>query len=377
MAWKQNGILVLVVVGMAVGAVGCAYDPPPEVRLVAPTGNRFLLGDPIVLEFSEPVRPESLEVRVWPGKKDLYDLEGVRLPEVQPLLGACTVAAAPCKDGVALTLADDRRTAALAVGDGALGPEGQPLVLEVTGSLQDDQGRRKKVSRFFDFQIVRDIWNPTEDVLGGDVAGDADAADVPPIPVTVAQGSHFFFAQFTSPIELPQQFWCDIRVQPDTGRFLIVLTDADPVDGTPRNTTDPTQCVVDTGVEGFIFTAQGKLHQATADADPTFEGDAFTLSLLIGPILFELRDVVMRGTVSVQDGLSRWDGTMAVREVYYKVGDIEEFYPSDQANFQMTQLRTAEVPPTMGRVCDATPCTVVGGKCDLPAGTWPIPAFCP
>jgi hypothetical protein len=377
MAVTRDGITILVALGLTVGAGGCAYDPPPEVRLVAPTGNRFLLGTPIVLAFSEPVRADSLVIRVWPGKKDLYDLEGMRLPEVQPLLDRCAVAVAPCQAGVVLTLADDRQTASLAVDEGALGPEGQPLVLEVTGSLQDDKGRRKKVSRFFDFQIVRDIWTPSDDVLVGDATGEADATDVPPIPVTVSEGPHFFFAQFTSPIELPQQFWCDIRVQPDTGRFLIVLTDADPVDGAPRNTTDPTQCVVDTGVEGFIFTAQGTLHQATADADPTFEGDAFTLSLLIGPILFELRDVVMRGTVSVQDGRSRWDGTMAVREVYYKVGDIEEFYPSDQANFQMTQLLTTEVPPTMGRVCDATPCTVVGGKCDLPAGTWPIPAFCP
>jgi len=375
MAIARSEIVLLITAIVSVWGGGCTYDPPPEVRLVAPTGNRFLLGDPIVLAMSEPVRTKSVEIRVWPGKKDLYDLEGVRLPEVLPLLDRCTPGTDPCKEGVVLTMAEDRKSASLAVADGALGPEGQPLVLEVTGKLQDDKGRQKKVSRFFDFQIVRDIWNPAQDVIETDAAN--DAAEVGPIPVTVAEGPHFFFAQFTSPIELPQQFWCDIQVQPETGRFLIILTDADPIDGAPRNTSDPTQCVVDTGVEGFIFTVQGTLHQDSADADPTFEGEPFTLSLMIGPILFELRDVVMRGTVSVEEGLSRWDGTMAVREVYYKVEDIEEFYPSDQANFQMRQLQVAQTPAVMAKVCDATPCFVVGGSCALPDGTWPIPAFCP
>ena len=86
--------LALVLAGCVLAhACGCSYDPPPDVTLVAPPGNRFVVGDPIELAFSEPIRPESLEVIVWPGHKDLYDREGARLPDVAPLLAACTVAA--------------------------------------------------------------------------------------------------------------------------------------------------------------------------------------------------------------------------------------------------------------------------------------------
>lgn len=357
------------------GAAGCAYDPPPDVTLVAPPGNRFLVGDPIRLAFSEPVRPGSLEVIVWPGRKDLYDREGERLPDVAPILETCTIATSPCgSGGVVLALAEDRDGATIDVPDEALGPTGQPLVLEVTGRIQDDAGRRKKVSRSFDFQIVREAWNPHADAFEQDAPDDAG----PPLPdATIAQGPHFFFAQFTTPISLPQQFWVDARIDHEAGRYLMVLTDADPFGQAARNTTNPTECTVDLGEEGFLFIATGRVFQEAPGADPIFEGDAFDLAQTIGPILFELRGMVMRGTVTEKDGRSRWDGTMAVREVYYAVGDSETIYPADQANFQVFQLLDDEVPPEMPRVCVPDPCKNLLGTCNLPSGTWPPPAFCP
>lgn len=370
--------LALVLAGIALAAAGgCTYDPPPDVTLVAPPGNRFVVGDPIELAFSEPIRPESLEVIVWPGHKDLYDREGARLPDVAPLLAACTVAASPCGDGgVALTVADDRTGAAIEVPDGALGPTSQPLVLEVTGRIEDEAGRRKKVSRTFDFQIVREAWNPYADAVQEDVAD--DAVQPPFFDETVADGPHFFHASFTSPITISQQFWCDARIDHEKGRYIMVMADADPVDGAPKNTNDPTRCVLDQGAEGFLFVAQGRIWQDEPGADPVFEGDPFTLGQTIGPIFFELRDVVIRGTVTVQDGRSKWDGTMAVRELYYKVGDIEQFYPSDQANFQVFQLIASEVPADLPRVCVANPCAALAGACGLPAGVaWPPVEFCP
>lgn len=372
----RHPMFVVVAAGLLLPASGCSYDPPPDVTLVAPPGNRFLVGDPIRLAFSEPIRPESLEVLVWPGRKDLYDREGERLAHVEPLLDTCTVASSPCgTGGVVLSLPEDDRTrAAIDVPDGALGPTGQPLVLEVTGSIQDEAGRRKKVSRSFDFQIVRQTWNPFADAVTGDAPEDSG----PPLPdATIAQGPHFFFAQFTTPISLPQQFWVDVRINHEQGRYLMVLTDADPVGKAPRNTTDPTQCSVDKGEEGFLFTATGSVRQEAPGADPVFEGEAFDLAQTIGPILFELRGMVMRGTVTVQEGRSRWDGTMAVREVYYAVGDSETIYPADQANFQIFQLQEAEVPPGMPMLCVPNPCEDMAGNCGLPKGVWPPPDFCP
>jgi hypothetical protein len=358
----------VLVIALMSGASGCVYDPPPEVTLVAPPHNRFMVGEPILLAFSEPVNPESLEVRVWPGKEDLYDSERQRLPWVEPVMEICTPATSPCDPGgVVLSLSENRTGASIEVPDEALGPCGQPLVLEVTGRIENDAGRSKKVSRFFDFQIVREVCDMVVREPGEDA-----------LDVRVTEGAHFFFAEFTTPIKLPQQFWVDIRVDHAAGRFLMVLTDADPKDGMPRNTDDPTKCVMDKGDEGFLFTARGRLCQESPGADPVFEGEAFTLALTIGPILFELRDVVMRGTVSVEDGLSRWDGTMAVREVYYQVGDIEQVYPEDQANFRVFQVRDSDIPQGMPRVCDDDPCAGLAGMCGIPEGaSWPVPQFCP
>ena len=120
------------------------------------------------------------------------------------------MAASPCgTGGVSLALSDDRTGASMDVPDGALGPTDQPLVLEVTGRIEDDAGRRKQVSRSFDFQIVREAWNPQGDAFQEDAPADSG----PPLPdATIAQGPHFFFAQFKTPISLPQQFWVDVRI---------------------------------------------------------------------------------------------------------------------------------------------------------------------
>lgn len=354
----------------------CTYDPPPDVRLIAPAQNRFVQGDPIVLAFSEPVATASIEVRVWPGNKDLYDIEGEQVPGVAELLPTCTVASSPCPPGgVTVSVSADRLRASIDVPPQALGEPGLPLVLEVGGRLSDDAGREKKVARFFDFQIVRQEEPPAGDVLGD--AADASAGDVPALDREVAEGPHFFFAQFTSPIEIAQQFFCDVEVDPVSGDFLMILTDGDPLDSAPRNTADPKECLLDTGDEGFVFTAWGRLFQASPGADPSFEAEPFTLGQSIGPIYFELRDMKMHGTVRTLDGRASWDGTMSVSAVYYKVGDIEQVYPADQANFQIRQLTDDEVPAGMPRVCDKAPCEAVGGKCDLPPGVdWPDVRFC-
>ena len=68
---------------------------------------------------------------------------------------------------------------------------------------------------------------------------------------------------------------------------------------------------------------------------------------------------------------------MAVQEVYYKVGYLEQTYPADQANFLITQLKPEEIPAGLPKVCEAEPCKKIGGKCDLLKDvTWPPEAVC-
>ena len=381
----------------------CNYNPPPDIDLGCRGESaddetvELLLGEPIPLCFSEPIRPESLEIRVWPGRLDTFDIEGERLPHVEPILDTCTLASSPCGagGGVDLTIDAASRMASMRLTNpGALGPLAQPLQMEVTGRLADTNGQHRKVSRFFAFQIVAETWNPYADTATGvDVAqpiGDAmgevaDGADVapedvpPPEPLGVAEGVHLFCANFTDPMELAQQFFGDFQVNQLTGDFVAVLVDADPTPGSPANSCVPGELRLDTGEQGFLFTVRGKITRDPADGGLLFVTDFVTLVQSIG-ITFELVDMVLRGRITIDEasGRSRWDGTMAVRQVILRVGEAETIYDDvDPANFQIYQLHPDEVPEGTPSTCDADPCTAVGGKCDLlPGVTWPPDEVC-
>ena len=356
-------------VALAVVFAGCRYDPPPEVTLLIPEDSSIVKGDPIRLEFSEPVKTTSLEVRVWPGNKSYYDVEGNLLPEYGPILEICTPVSSPCgADGGVRLLLDPDRTAAtieLLVED-AFGPFGDPLRLEVTGKLEDDEGNRRNVSTFFDFQIVSERWNP----------GDIDYVDV-------REGFHLFHAEFTEPLPMPQQFFSHVRIDQHEGTFVWVMVDADPIPDAPKNTDDPVLLVPDFGEEGFLFTVRGGIYQDRDDPDElVFDTEPFDLAQEIGPVYFELQDMVMHGRITVDpdEDRSRWDGTMAVSGVYIRVTSTgsETQYDPTQANFQVFELRPEETPEGLPEVCEDDPCIHVNGKCDLLTDVaWPPVAVCP
>lgn len=352
----------------------CTYDPPPEVTLQPPASQHFVVGELLVLEFSEPVCKRSLEMIIWPGQKDLYTVEGELKPDVEPVLGSCKATDEVCgkKGGVKLTLTENNRKAEIKIAGGAV-PLGEPLVLEINGELADLKCHKKGVSTSFDFQIVAGGWDPCADIVEG-TGLEEDVVITEPLGVV--EGGHLFFAQFEEPIKLPQQFWCDVQVNQMTGRFTILMTDADPIKGAPSTTNLPEELNIDTGDEGFMFTVVGDIRPDMCQG-LLFEGEPFTLALSLGPITFEIREAVVAGSI-VEDpetGLAVWDGTMAVKELYYSAGTIEETYPADQANFQMTQLTTEQIPKDMPVVCEPDPCKKVGGNCDL-LDEWPPPAVC-
>ena len=373
----------LSLIALAVVLAGCRYDPPPEVTLVIPEDNSIVKGDPIRLEFTEPVRTRSLEVRVWPGNKSYYDVEGNLLPEYGPILEICTPVSSPCgaDGGVKLFLDPDRKAATIElVAEEAFGPFGDPLRLEVTGALEDDKGNRRNVSTFFDFQVISERWNPYADAVepNGDVTGEVTTE-----PLDVREGFHLFHAEFTEPLPLPQQFFSHVRINSDDGTFVWVMVDADPIPDAPGNTDDPTLLAPDFGEEGFLFAVRGGIYQDRDDPDElVFETEPFTLAQEIGVVYFELQDMVMHGriTVDTDEDRSRWDGTMAVSGVYMRVtssGNETQFDPT-QANFQVFELRPEELPEGLPKACDDDPCININGKCDLLTDVdWPPVAVCP
>lgn len=350
----------------------CTYDPPPEVNLLPPAQKHFVVGEVLVLEFTEPVCKRSLEIVIWPGSKDLYTVEGELRPEVGPVVALCKATDEACGEdgGVKLTLAGGNRRAEIEIAGGAV-PLGEPLVLEVTGELADLHCHKKGVAVSFDFQIVSSSSSPDSDIVEGD-----GGHDVTEEPLGVEEGGFLFFAEFEQPMKLPQQFWSDLQVNQETGRFVILMTDGDPIDGAPSNTAKPEELNIDTGDEGFIFTVTGEVRR-NESGGLTFEGEPFTLGLSLGPITFEIRDAVVAGSIvdNPVTGLSVWDGTMVIKELYLATGASETTYPSDQANFQMTQLTDTQIPDDMPLTCEPDPCSKVGGSCDL-LGEWPPAEVC-
>jgi hypothetical protein len=355
-------------------ASACTYDPPPEVVLDGPANGHFVIGEPIVLRFSEPVRKDSLVISVWPGQKDLYNVEGELAPGTQPVLKECTAFTSPCGEdgGVKVSFLGDRSVAHLQVAPGGLGPAGQPLVLEVLGDLSDDAGNRKGVSRRFDFQIVESLWDPFADVVEEETRGDDVILAE---PLNTYEGPVLMHADFTSPIKLSQQFYCDLNVNQTTGQFVLLLTDADPIEGAPVNTSDPYELLLDQGDEAFIFVIHGQV-SVDEDGELVFEGEPVDLIQTIGPIHFELRSMVTAGRIDESGDIARWDGTLAVKEVYYEVNGQGTIYPADQANFEVFQLLEDQIPEGLPDACDDNPCTTVGGRCDL-LPVWPPPSVCP
>ena len=365
-----------VVVAIAFG--GCRYDPPPEVSLVLPPSNSFVKGDPIRLEFSEPVKSASLEIRVWPGNKSYYDAEGDLLPDHPAVLDLCSPTSSPCSGGAVRLVMEPGREAAtidLLEAD-AFGPFGDPLRLEVTGALEDDAGNRRNASTWFDFQVIEERWDPfadvvePEDIPGGDIEG------VEPLGVT--EGFHLFHAEFTSPIKLPQQFHSEVEIDQLSGVFIWVMMDSDPIPDAPNNTDDPALLLPDHGDESFIFTVRGKIKRDQEDSgELVFDTEPFTLSQDISGIYFELQNMVMHGRITVEDGRSRWDGTMAVGGVYMEVNGQGTTYEAEQANFQIFELLEDEIPEDIPTVCEDDLCSHMGGKCDLlPDVDWPPEFLC-
>ncbi len=365
-------LLLLVVLASA-----CTYNPPPDVTLVAAEGKYFKLGDPIRLQFSEPVAKGSLSIRVWPGEEKFYTLEGERKADVEALVDTCGADDKSCAGGTTVALDSTRTEATLSIPADKLGILDRPLVLEVAGTLADDANHQRNVSVFFDFQIVETIWNPYAEVVEdlGEDSGTEVAEDVaPPEPLGVVVGHFLFFAEFTSPIKLPQQFWSDLQINQQTGHFVLLMCDADPVDGAPKNTSNPAELKWDNGDESFIFVMHGKV-QRDDEGKLTFQSEPFTMAQTIGPITFELRDMVASGSIDQSGDKAVWNGTLAVKEVYYEVGGQETIYPADQANFQIFEVATELVPEGVPIVCMADPCSTIGGKCDL-LPDWPPADVC-
>ncbi len=341
------GLGVLVVVGR------CGYDPPPEVQLALPAGGAFESGAPLVLEFSEPIRPESLALRVWPAARDI---EGELPADVAPLVPRCAAPAAPCGD-LAIAVAADGTGATLQLAAAGLGRPDRPLLLEVLPGLADAAGNDTGQSAWFDILFVPATPPP----------------DTPP-PVTAVpfeQGTYIIVGSLSDPLPAVLTYITDVRTLPD-GRVALAGAEGDEIGGAPKNTTDPEHLVVDEGPEGYTVYALGQLTES--DGTRFLQTEPFAIGIVTNGIHVDLAGVRIHATVvagAEHDGL---EGTFSYEAVTLHVGELEHTYPGGSTGL-VGVFAPPEVTPAGGPEVCGDLCGVVVGICEPPEG-FPPADFC-
>ncbi len=338
----------LAIPAAALLASACVYDGPPEVRLVAPEGGTFVRGDPLRLEFSEPIDPSTLVLRIWPNRRDG---EGELASGLEPRLPDCTPGSS-C-GATRLAVADDARSATLTL-DEELGRPDVPLILEVAEGLGDEGGAKTGVASLFDFQF-RHTRKANEE------------------PVEFDQGVYVIVAEIADPIPAVLTLITETRVAPD-GRAALAGAEGDEINGAPKNTRDPANLIVDAGPEGYAVFTGGFV---TLDGGERFlETDPIEMTLVLGPIIVAIHDVRINAKIvrSEETGRDRLDGTLSFSSVTLNPGEDGFDYPAGNAPFSADRVPDELVPAGTPQLCGDL-CGAVDGICEPPVD-FPPADFC-
>ncbi len=338
-------------VSAALGA--CVYEAPPDVTLVQPPEGVFYSGDPVTIEFSSPIEPDSLVVRVWPDNRDI-ELEF--LPDTVPLLDACTVATSPCA-GNAVTVADDGLSAELRFDPAGVGRPDVPLLLEVAEGLRDaETGIETGTRLLFNFQ-----FKPVEQLVD---------------PVDFDQGYYVVLSVIEQPVPTIMTLLAHIIVG-ENNRVALAGAEADLVDDDlAPNTTNAAELIVDESDQGFVIFAYASLRESGA-GERFFETDPFVLELRLGPIIATVQGTRMTGKVldDAESGHDRIEGTMSYEGILLDVGSGEPYlYEPGSATFVAAWAPPEDTAPGVPDIC-GDQCGAATAQCFPPDG-FPGDGFC-
>ncbi len=329
---------------------GCRYDGPPDVTLVAPDGGAFVSGDPLVLQFSEPIDAATLLVRVWPAVRDG---EGDLADGLTPKLQDCTPAKVRCTASDVLLVADDGLSAELRLDPGGLGKADVPAILEVAAGLADEAANATGQPSYFDF-LFRRTRTPNDG------------------PVAFDQGVYLIVAEISEPLPAVLTLLTDLRVRED-GVVALAGAEGDEINGAPKNTREPKDLIVDVTPEGWAVFAGGFV--SLASGERFLQSDPFDLLLDAGPL-----DVAISGVridakvVKTEAGVDRLEGTFSFEKFLLDPGPNGFEYPAGSTSFVADRVPDEDVPAGTPEVCGAL-CGAVIGLC-TPPEDFPPPGLC-
>lgn len=346
-----SSLIILGILGTSFLLASCEeYEAPPEVRLQQPEGGAFLPGDPLTLLFSQPIDPDTLQIRIWPDERDI---EGAFLSTTVPVV-ECDPGKSPCGD-LTVTVSQDRLSADLNLDPEGLGKAGLPYVLNVMQGLSNDQGNDTGREIYFDYQFRSTSFMNEE-------------------PVEFDDGVYIVVGSVTNPLPAILTLISDIKVL-ESGVFMLAGAEGDPISSDfPNNTSNPEELEVDAGnlgwtayVTGFIQLREGKR---------LLETEPVQIELPLGPLTVILEDVRLFGEIVKGDtGKDRIEGTLSFAKLLLvnNRGDITE-YEGDAAAITADWVPPEIAPAGHPVVCEDL-CGVVTATCEPPA-EFPAEGFC-
>ena len=331
---------------------GCeAYDPPPTASLVQPEGGAFTPGEPVRIEFSEPVVEETVRVRLWPNVRDI---ENEITAGTEPIVDLCTPGSR-CGD-LGVSLSPSRKVLTLMFEDD-LGKPGRPYIIDLLPGLRDDAGSDTGVSRRWDMQFRASGRFNTE-------------------PVEFDDGIYIVLAQVDDPIPAVLTLISEIRVH-ESGEFVLAGAEGDEINGAPKNTRDPENLIVDETDQGWTAYATGFVN-LTDDGKRLLESDAFDVVLPVGPLEVHMDQVRLFAEIvkNPQTGKDQLDGTLSFESLTLRNGENTSEQAGGStaliADFVPPGLEPAGHPLLCSDLCGA----VIEGLCE-PPDDFPGEMFCP
>lgn len=333
---------------MCLGCSSFEYDPPPEPSFVQPKEGAYVAGEPLLVNFSEPIQAETLRVRLWRTQLT----EEQELPEdATPVIEECDLARSPCGDLTIEPVAgeDGVEQVELALNPQGVGAPGIPLILEILPGVADEAGMELGRSVFYNVQFR-------------DPGGRFNAE-----PVEFTNGTYIVSSIVSDPIPAVLTLISDIVVMPD-GRFYLSGGEGDEINDAPRTTIDPEDLIVDPTEQGWAAHIEGFVKN-TEDGRRILETDPVDLILPSRPIGARMKQVRLNAEIIKDDqGHDYIDGTLSfesVTAVFVSTGRESEFDGTSEALVGV-YVPEGEAPEGYPRVC-GDQCGVVVGRCDPPA----------
>jgi hypothetical protein len=329
------------------------YNAPPEPQLVFPMAGLFTVGEPLTIEFSEPIRPDTLSISVYDAGEGARDIENERVAGLEAKLSGCTPATSPCGNA-SITMAEDGLSAELLLMGEEFSKIKVPFELEIASGLMDTDGNATAAPWSFDF------------LFGIAEAGNGE-------PVEFEDGHYILVGQIQQPLPAVLVVAMDIQAK-ENGEFALAGVKAKALEGFPKNTNNPDELFIDATENGFGIFATG---QISPDGDGRFlQTEPFDVNLSIGPVGITLTDVRVAGSVIELDGHDSVDGNISFSSVVLDTGSGDPFtYDAGNTTVALTWVATGDLPEGYSTLCGDNLCGHVEFQCNPPE-EFPPAGFC-